>query len=1365
DNETFDQIARMQLDPDFESKTEIEQQRLLRTPSRIEEILKEVFTDEGKVLNRVRETDNWSDKDMEEAISRIEKGLTRLENGKLDEYGQNVHDGLYEILGELYGKQSERSSMVRVSGKMPAGTTKKQLVAKLPESDRSKKTARKAVEKQITSRKEIETILSDVEISEYDVPQFAEDNNLNVNVSIEIYRQIVRGRRETAGEGNQDPSRTPVIGKKDVAWTEDNEEIEYQWQVVEASDLVPSHTTELQENKNYPQALQPRDRSRTGMKTQINKISNNIRPEFLGYSPKVGDGAPVIGRDLIVESGNGRTIALQKAYTDNAETIDGYRSYVNKQAELLGFDPAEVAEFNNPVLVRKRLSDKNSVDFARKANVSSIASMSNTEIAQSDSDKLTAGLLDVFEPGKNGNILVSDNRRFLKGFMDQIIEPSEQNKYTTGEGQFNQKYIDRVRNAVFYYAYSGAKGVALLEKMADSTDNNIKNITNVLTAIAPKITKLKNMIATGNRHNLDISDNITNSAVKYMDLRNEGKSVENEFSQTNLYENITNIDRQLLHTFEKYKNSPKKLFKVLEGYFKLVDAEGNPNQKELFEAALSSETELLQLANELVDKGLDIYDDDTPSYLLPKSKTIIEKAFQKFLGNPAFEIVDGNPNHPEIDRIVKSITGKNIIWFKDTIDGVHFKGRIYLNIDNSQPLDFVAKHEATHHAFKQLTNIEQETLIELSKMILGTEYDSMIEEYIERGYSEKQAPEEFLADYAATHLNDATFWKTLANNNRSLFDRFFEFIKQVFDRFTAYLEKSEKDSPYLKQNLALTKTLTEMIGKSIESEISENNLISQKKKAPLSFSMMQPNPNIKLVRAKLQYWVSLDAGDTFIFANKEHTIKYKRKESLTTTDGVIYKVSELTGVKSDVIRAEMNNALLEKGNRLKNAIVKLKKLNAPDKNGTATVSRKESIQKQILQLEKGYKIGKLNQRDKLLLLKDEIIQYARENLPPTDLSKGYVVRIMQALAKADNPRKVKNAMKSIDAVYESAESTTIRRKIKRLLEVYQPGKRSGRLLGTTLTENQYKSLDMVREAIKMDAANVKERVFDAFEETDDPDFNTLNRLKYYETFSDIYNKTYYELMKAHDEILSIIQTGRMEHEKREFERRKLMDMYRQKVIDIASDGRGVLTEDELSALGLGKKEWWLNAFDNGMQNLEYLFDKMEVKDKTTGPMKGWITKHFSELAYKATEAEKKDISDTVQSLVKKHEEIFGVKGRKLIKLNNKFRNEVSTDITINIPGKNTTLEDLEALYGKGTQLPDSKIIKLKISQDEALEYWMKYQDPSLHETFMWMGYSAQTIAELEKFIDPRLLKWGKWLLNNYYQDSYDPINKVYEEIY
>ena len=84
----------------------------------------------------------------------------------------------------------------------------------------------------------------------------------------------------------------------------------------DASNIAASQLADGRTNPAYPAALQPRDRTRAASIQQVNSIANRLQPERLGASASTSEGAPIIGPDGAVESGNGRTMAIMQAYAD-----------------------------------------------------------------------------------------------------------------------------------------------------------------------------------------------------------------------------------------------------------------------------------------------------------------------------------------------------------------------------------------------------------------------------------------------------------------------------------------------------------------------------------------------------------------------------------------------------------------------------------------------------------------------------------------------------------------------------------------------------------------------------------------------------------------------------------------------------------------------------------------------------------------------------------------------------------------------------------------------------------------------------------------------------------------------------------------
>ena len=367
-------------------------------------------------------------------------------------------------------------------------------------------------------------------------------------------------------------------GKKGTFYTSDNEPIKFHYAVVSADDLIASHDIYGNATNEYPQELQPRDRSRVQSTLQITKIANTLNPELLGESKTAIDGAPVVGKDMVVESGNGRTIAIKTMYANNGKKINDYKQFLKDNADTFGINADNLPE--NPVLVRVRDTDVDRTEFARKANESNIASMSASEIAKIDADKLDASVLGRFVANDDGNINTRENRDFIEAFLDKVIPSNERGKYVTADGMLSQEGLLRIRNAIFQKAYDNE---ALATKLFESLDDATKNITRSLLNVAPAIVKVKEGIKEEIYHNIDFSKDFAGAAELYASLKEEGRTIEDYLNQmTFVDDGMSNESKVIAGIFEANKRSARAITTVLSNILDAVKAMGNPNQVTMF---------------------------------------------------------------------------------------------------------------------------------------------------------------------------------------------------------------------------------------------------------------------------------------------------------------------------------------------------------------------------------------------------------------------------------------------------------------------------------------------------------------------------------------------------------------------------------------------------------------------------------------------------------------------------------------------------------------------------------------------------------------------------------------------------------------
>ena len=429
-------------------------------------------------------------------------------------------------------------------------------------------------------------------------------------------------------EDSSDLSAYPR-GKETEVYTDSGKSIPVQYRVVSADDLIASHDANaLEINPGYPSALQPRDRERVVMRQQVERMSNTLRPEELGEGRNLNQGAPLIRSDGVVLNGNGRTIAIARAQARNKERAAAYRNYLMENAETFGLSREAVERVDNPVLVREVQGDI-SADTMNDiiGSTTGGSRMGASENAQADADKLTHTVMDTYVPNEKGDLTTAANRDFVAGVLHKVVGQGELNAYLDKDGHVNADGIQRVKRALFAAAYGDDEIVA---KMAESTDDDTRNVSNGLMAAAPMMARLS--VKKDVPHIRELRDAIAD-AVKQLDtLRRSGDSVKDYLGAQALFsEHEDSAEmREILSFLDENKRSGKRIGNYFTHIAEALDGMENPTDSDLFETQLPSLMDVLEEAKTHAETGgqeglfgdnaQEVTDKNTPSEHLPDAQ-------------------------------------------------------------------------------------------------------------------------------------------------------------------------------------------------------------------------------------------------------------------------------------------------------------------------------------------------------------------------------------------------------------------------------------------------------------------------------------------------------------------------------------------------------------------------------------------------------------------------------------------------------------------------------------------------------------------------------------------------------------------------
>jgi len=307
------------------------------------------------------------------------------------------------------------------------------------------------------------------------------------------------------------------MGKTEVVTASDGRKIPVQYAVVDAGDLMTSHSADGLTNKSYA------DMNQQGIRAV---------------------------------AGNGRIAGLQAAY--GANTAGGYRNALEMDTQH-GIDQGAILNMENPVLVRVMPKSFVTPDIGDVSNVSGGLRMNPVETAANDSNRF-----DI-----NG-INFKDDGSFDKNSLIQFVRAmpkEEQGELMDKNGMPNSKAVDRLNNAIFHRAYGSP---SLIDLYAQAADPEAKLI---LQALARSASKAAALDGAGQ---YDIRQNIIDAAELAVNARRQGIKLKDYVNQGDI--GMDPNTRAVLDMFAENGRSGKRMGELLGKLADTAAAQANAEQ-------------------------------------------------------------------------------------------------------------------------------------------------------------------------------------------------------------------------------------------------------------------------------------------------------------------------------------------------------------------------------------------------------------------------------------------------------------------------------------------------------------------------------------------------------------------------------------------------------------------------------------------------------------------------------------------------------------------------------------------------------------------------------------------------------------------
>lgn len=286
-------------------------------------------------------------------------------------------------------------------------------------------------------------------------------------------------------------------------------------------------------------ANQNRDRSRDTTTLQVQDIIAKFDPEALHEDPSSDRGAPIVGDDNAIDSGNGRMLALNAIYDGHPELAAKYRAMI----EGRGFSTEGM---ERPVLVQRRMTPmtpEQRRQFVIDSNKDTKLELSPVERARSDADAITPEMLATYA---GGDLNSTANAGFVQSFNSRLTA-GEMGNMVGSDRRLTPAGAQRIENAVVAHAYGEPK---LLERMMESSHDEIRSITGSLADVAGPWARLRDSVKSDDIDaSLDITKQLVDAAARVADARKRGIKPADLLTQADAFDPIDPVTAELIRGF------------------------------------------------------------------------------------------------------------------------------------------------------------------------------------------------------------------------------------------------------------------------------------------------------------------------------------------------------------------------------------------------------------------------------------------------------------------------------------------------------------------------------------------------------------------------------------------------------------------------------------------------------------------------------------------------------------------------------------------------------------------------------------------------------------------------------------------------
>lgn len=306
-----------------------------------------------------------------------------------------------------------------------------------------------------------EPVLPKVEETPTEQDQLKEQDELDALLSGGAEKNRKKGSftKDGVTYTRNEKQNTPT-GKEGVVKFTENTNVPFEYTLVEAGDLQPSHIGGKRNPKFFLTEAQPKNRTDKSSQEASDRIASEPDMKRLGENENAYFGSPVVNERGEVIQGNNRSEGLRKHYNQGKED---YKAQLAADAEKFGLTKEQVEGMKEPVLVRKiKVDDRTAIELGNndvkdletggKRRIDPITTA--RRIPQGAKGEITDALFKE-NPDKTINAAVRDNFKKLIELVKPYLSNTQLETIVTKEGEPRPEGLRDLETLVQHFLYDG----------------------------------------------------------------------------------------------------------------------------------------------------------------------------------------------------------------------------------------------------------------------------------------------------------------------------------------------------------------------------------------------------------------------------------------------------------------------------------------------------------------------------------------------------------------------------------------------------------------------------------------------------------------------------------------------------------------------------------------------------------------------------------------------------------------------------------------------------------------------------------------------------------------------------------------------